>query len=286
MRVSISLLIISLLLTANQLLASNSNNPVGACAGAMGNASVTFTSIYSGFHNQAGLAFIDKAEFGISYRNNFLLKQTGLKSAIFAIPIKKIGVIGISINSFGYSAYGEHKFGIAYAKKFGDVFSFGLQIDYLQTQFNDSYGKKGVVLAEFGLLGKLTDELTIGAHIFNPTRAYLDKEIDDRVPTIIKAGLGYEFSKKLLTSIEIEKDLDVTKPNFKAGIEYKPYKQIALRLGVNSNYVKASFGVGIYLNNLAIDIASEYHQTLGFVPQFSLKYSINKKKKNTDAPAN
>ena len=286
MKVSISLLIISLLLTANQLLASNSNNPVGARAGAMGNASVTFTSIYSGFHNQAGLAFIDKAEFGISYRNNFLLKQTGLKSAIFAIPIKKIGVIGISINSFGYSAYGEHKFGIAYAKKFGDVFSFGLQIDYLQTQFNDSYEKKGVVLGEFGVLGKLTDELTIGAYIFNPTRAYLDKEIDDRVPTIIKAGLGYEFSKKLLTSIEIEKDLDITKPNFKAGIEYKPYKQIALRLGVNSNYVKASFGVGIYLNNLVIDIASEYHQTLGFVPQFSLKYSINKKKKNTDAPAN
>jgi len=283
MRFSIYLLTLSLLISANQLLASNNNYPVGARAGAMGNASVTFTSIYSGFHNQAGLAFIDRAEFGISYRNNFLLKQTGLKSAVFAIPIKKIGVIGVSINSFGYNAYGEHKFGIAYAKNFGDVFSFGLQIDYLQTQFDDPYGNKGVVIGEFGVLGKLTDELTIAAHVFNPTRAYLQKEIDDRVPTIIKAGLGYQFSGKLLTSLEIEKDMDITKPNVKAGIEYKPHKAIALRVGINSNHVKASFGVGVYLNNLVLDIASEYHQTLGFVPQFSIKYAINKKKANVPA---
>ena len=285
MRAKITTLLFLSLIVAYQTLASNGNYPVGARASAMGNASVTFTSIYSGFHNQAGLAFIDKTEFGVSYRNSFLLKQTGLKSGVFAIPIKKIGVIGISVNSFGYSAYGEHKFGIAYAKKFGDVFSFGLQVDYLQTQYSDPYGSKGVVVAEFGVLGKLTDEFTIAAHIYNPFRAYLDEEIDDRVPTIIKAGLGYKFSEKLLTSLEIEKDLDISRPNIKAGIEYKPYKQIALRVGVNSNHVKASFGVGVYLNNLVLDIASEYHQTLGFVPQLSLKYSINKKKKSADAPA-
>lgn len=284
MRELLFILIITFSFSAKQLIASNNNYPVGARAGAMGNASVTFTSIYSGFHNQAGLAFLDKAEFGISYRNNFLLKQTGLKSAVFAIPVKKIGVFGISINSFGYSAYGEHKFGIAYAKEFGNVFSFGLQIDYLQTQFSDYYGSKGVVIAEFGVLGKLTDNFTIGAHIFNPTRAYLQKEIDDRVPTIIKAGLGYKFSEKLLTSLELEKDMDISKPNIKAGIEYKPHKVIALRVGINSNYVKASFGVGVYLDNLVIDVASEYHQTLGFVPQVSLKYAISKKK--ADAPAN
>ncbi|MBD79890.1 MAG: hypothetical protein CL840_13335 [Crocinitomicaceae bacterium] len=286
MRKFSSLISLTLLLVVNHVFASNNNYPVGARAAALGNASVTFTSVYSGFHNQAGLAYLENIEFGFSYRNNFLLKQTGLKSGVLAIPIKKIGVVGLSVNSFGYNSYGEHKFGLAFAKQFGDVFSFGLQLDYLQTQFNDPYGSKGVVLGEFGVMGKLTKELTIAAHIFNPTRTYMDKETSDRVPTIIKAGLGYEFSEKLLTSIELEKDLDLPKPNFKAGIEYKPYKAIALRVGANSYPVKASFGVGVYLNKLALDVASEYHQTLGFIPQFSLRYSIIRKKNNADDTAN
>jgi hypothetical protein len=222
-----------LLVSALFSLASNGNYPVGSRAGAMGNASVTFKSVFSNFHNQAGLGNLEQAEFGASYRNNFLLQQTGLKSVAGAVPISKVGVIGFSVNSFGYSQYGEHKFGLAFAKKFADYISMGLQVNYLQTQFNSNYGNKGVVVAEFGVMGKLTNELTIGAHIYNPTRTYLSEEFKERIPTIIKAGLGYSFSEKLLTSLEMEKDLDITKPNFKAGLEYKPYKPLALRFGFN-----------------------------------------------------
>lgn len=260
-------------------LASNNNYPAGARAGAMGNASVTFSNLFSSFNNQAGLGYLKQVEFGFSYRNNFLLKQTGLKSAALAIPLNKIGVVAISVNSFGYNNYGEHKFGLAYAKQFGDVFSMGLQIDYLQTQFNDNYGSRGVLLGEFGVQGKLTDNLMVGAHVYNPTRTFINKESDDRVPTIIKAGLGYTFSEKLITSIELEKDLDIEKPNFKAGIEYKPNAIVALRVGVNSLHAKFSFGAGFYWKDLVIDVASEYHQTMGFVPQVSLIYGLKSKKK-------
>jgi hypothetical protein len=262
--------------------ASGNNYPAGARAGAMGNSSLTFRTVFSSFHNQAGLGYLEEIQFGAAYRNNFLLKQTGLKSAALAIPVSQFGVVGLSVNSFGYSEYGEHKFGLAYAKKFADYLSMGIQINYLQTQFNSNYGSRGVIVAEFGVMGKLTDELTVGAHIYNPTRTYLSEEIKDRVPTIVKAGLGYEFSEKLLTTIEVEKDLDIKKANFKAGLEYRPYEPVALRFGFNSYDVKLSFGLGVYLGNLQLDIASEYHQTLGFVPQASAVYKLAKRKKKDE----
>ena len=249
---------------------------MGPRAIAMGNASLTFENTFSNFHNQAGLGFLREFSAGVAYRNNYLLQETGLKSLAVAIPIQKFGVIGMSVNSFGFSAYGEHKFGLAYSKSFGDVLSMGIQIDYLQTQFAEPYGSRGVVAGEFGVLAKLNAKTKIGAHIYNPTRAYLDKPVNERLPTILKVGMSYSFSESLLTTLEMEKSLDF-KPNIKAGLEYLIDKKFSIRGGVNSFPVKVCFGGGMKLGNLDIDLASEYQQNLGFVPSFGIRYKFNKK---------
>ena len=54
---------------------------------------------------------------------------------------------------------------------FGENFSAGIQLDYLTTKIGEGYGNNGVVAGEFGLQAKPLKNLTIGAHIFNPSRA-------------------------------------------------------------------------------------------------------------------
>ncbi|UTW62913.1 hypothetical protein KFE98_01790 [bacterium SCSIO 12741] len=257
------------------LMATKNDRITGARSGAMGNASVTFSSVYSAFNNQAGLGGLEYAEAGIAYRNHFMLSETGYKAAAVAVPFKSFGVIGVSFSSFGYSAYGEHQIGLAYAKQFGKKLSMALQLDYLQLQFNEPYGSTGVLLGEFGVQAQLTQDLRFGFHVYNPTRAYLNKDVDERVPTYIKAGLAYEFSEKLLTTFEINKDLDHN-PDFRVGVEYKPVQKLAIRAGFNTSPASPSLGAGFLFGNWRIDLSSEYHYALGFTPQASIRYVFEK----------
>ena len=40
--------------------------------------------------------------------------------------------------------------------------------------------------------------------------------------------------------------------------------------------IAAAFGVGVYEKGLKLDLASSYHQVLGFIPEVSLTYVFEK----------
>jgi hypothetical protein len=267
-----------LIFASTQLWAWNENTPLGARSAALANASVTLSDVWSAQQNQAGLGYLKKISAGVSFENRFLLKDLATKSLVAAVPTK-YGVIGLSVSSFGNcKLYSENKYGLAYAKAFGDVFSMGIQFDYLSTNIAENYGKSGVIAAEAGIQAKLAKNLYIGSHIFNPTRALIAKYNDERAPTIIRLGLRYEFSKVVFTSIEVVKDIE-KKPAYKVGIEYMIIKQFYLRVGVASNPFYNAFGFGANLKKFKLDVSTSYHQTLGYVPQLSMSVELDAFKK-------
>lgn len=257
----------------------NENNPVGARSSGLGNASVSFGDVWSAHHNQAGLGFVRDISAGAYYENRFLLKELSIKGGVVALPVKG-GTFGLCISNFGYSLYNENKYSLSFAKTFGDKLSAGIAIDYLSTKIGEGYGSKGVLAAEFGIQAKPLKGLTIGAHVFNPTRSKIADYNDERLPTIIRFGGDYNFSDKVTVAIETEKDI-AQKAIFKAGIEYKPVKEFYIRAGIGTNPTLTSFGFGINLKNLKIDIAANYHQTLGFSPQLGLTYTFKKAETTT-----
>ena len=262
------------------------NFAIGARSAAMANSSVMLADIWSGHHNQAGLASVSEISGGIYYENRFAVKELGLNAAVIALPVNLWGgsVFGLSFSYFGYSMYNDIKVGLAYAKKLGERYSVGIQFDYLRTSIGEDYGNRGTIAVEVGLQAELIDDLNIGVHIFNPTRAKaVQYEIQDvvtteRIPTILRFGLSYTFSEKVILTIEAEKDV-YTKPTLKAGIEYQAIKQLYLRGGVSSYPVSSSFGFGLYLGTFTLDFAATKHQVLGYTPQISLSYEINSKSK-------
>ena len=74
-------------------------------------------------------------------------------------------------------------------------------------------------------------------------------------------------------NIEVEKDL-LNKPLFRAGTEYNFAKPMYARIGLSVNPMAFSFGFGLEFGKLTIDIASGYHQALGFSPAGSIIYSF------------
>ncbi|MCD6066467.1 MAG: hypothetical protein K0S33_1293 [Bacteroidetes bacterium] len=256
------------------------NFTVGARAAALGGASVTLDDVYSAQNNQAGLGFLKNISAGAYYENRFLLKQLGYSSLTGALPIKR-GTFGLTYTSFGYSMFRQSKAGLGYGMKLGESFSAGVGLNYLSYSIGDIYGKAHAFSVELGLQGKLSKQVTVAAHIYNPNRAQITNYNNEKIPSQLKFGVQYKFSKQLLVIAEAEKST-YTNINFKGGIEYAPAKEFYIRAGVNSYPTQAAFGIGVNLEGLRFDLSSSYHNILGFSPQVGLSYVFGKIKEEKE----
>lgn len=254
------------------------NYPTGAKSASLGHASVALSDLWSSYNNQAGLAFLEAPEVGAFVENRFLMQELNAQGLAYAMPFKKMGgTLGINLYRFGYSNFNDNKLGLTFAKKFGKVFSAGIQLNLHYFQQGGAYESILTATGELSVLLFLAENWTLGAHVFNPTRSSMASFDREKVPTVFRLGTAYAFSDKVQATLEIEKDL-VYDPTFRAGIEYKPGKKISIRAGINSNPISPAFGLGLHLGDFVLDAASAWHQTLGFNPQASLSYRFNRPK--------
>lgn len=275
--------VVSLLLISTWGFASGDNFTAGARATSMGDASITLSDVFSTTTNQAGLAFMNEVAFGIFSDRKFISAQTNNFNAAIAVPFApKIGSFGLSVNYYGYNLYNETKIGLAYARKFGTKFSVGIQFDYLRFFILEN-GQKNIFTIEAGFQYRPWKVLTFGAHIYNPIPYKMDKVFNERLPTIVKLGLGYEPSPKVLIAVEYQQDIN-HKPQFKGGIEYRPIKYLNIRTGVQTTPFSVSFGLGTAIKGFRLDAGSSYHPVIGFTPQLSAIYGFVPKKKKPEEP--
>lgn len=250
------------------------NPPLGARSLGMAGCGTALTAdIWNAQNNQAGLAFIKNYQAGIFYENRFMLSELGMKGFAAAAPFKA-GTVGLEVTSLGLGKlYSETKIGGSFAKTFGPRFAAALQLNYFNTHIAENYGSSTTVCGEFGLIAIPVKNFTVGFHMYNPTRAKLNGNLDERLPTIMRLGTVYSFSDRVLISVEAEKDVDY-KPVIRGGLEYRPVPNFYLRAGAASNPGLIAFGFGIVMKKLRLDIASSFHSQLGFSPSVGLQYGL------------
>lgn len=242
----------------------------GGRSAAMGSTSATATDFWSVHNNQAGLAFFDKTAAGIYYENRFLLKDLGYQTGAVAVKTK-YGMLGATVGYTGDANFNTAKAGLVYARKFGTRVAAGIQLDYIGTSLAESYGNKSNVTFEAGIMVKLTEQLSFGAHTFNPIHAKLTTEENDWIPSTINAGLGFSFSDKLILSAEAFKNSE-NPIEFRSGAEYKLNQIAYARIGLSTSPFRYTFGFGIEMKQFTFDLSSSVHAQLGYSPQVSLQY--------------
>lgn len=259
-------------------------NVLGARSKGLGSSSVTLSGFWSGFNNQASLSDYNKLAAGIYYENRFIVKEMSLAAGGFILPTKT-GTFGLNLTWFGYSNYNEKKIGLGYGRKFGKSFSAGVQLDYLSTYIADDYGNKNLLTFELGFKAAVGENIVIGGHLFNPVPVYIQKEFNERVPTVFTIGAAYHISKKLFITLETEKNSEF-KPLIRGGIEYHIIDRVAVRTGYSTlpsqngstKFSIASlytFGFSLNFEKLDIDFASSYHNILGWSPSLSAIIKFN-----------
>lgn len=269
------LYLLGLLLIGLPVFVSGSNAclPFGGRQAGMGNAGVSLYDFWAIGHNQAGIAHLENAAAGFYFENRYHTREMAYGAAAFILPTTS-GVFGINVSYFGFSLYNESRISLAYARAFGERLSTGLQLNYMHTYIGEGYGSTANATVELGFIYELLPGLNIGAHIFNPTQARIADYADERLPVILRTGLSYSFSENLMVIAETEKDIN-HKAVFRAGIEYQLTEGVNVRAGLGTFPATNAFGFGLRLGSADIDIASSFHNILGYSHQISILYNFN-----------
>ncbi len=180
-----------------------------------------------------------------------------------------VGAIGIEVNQFGSDQYREQKIGLSYSRLLGKKIGLGIQLNYLQLSIEEN-GSAGAVSAEINFLSKLTDDVSVGVHLYSPAPVELAEDFE--IPSLFTVGAEYRLSPSILVSAEVYKDIDFP-VRIRYGLAYTVREIVELRLGGSTEPSQFSFGVGVRAwSGLHIDVASNYDVRLGFSPALGLRY--------------
>ncbi|GAB3198042.1 hypothetical protein ABID22_000667 [Pontibacter aydingkolensis] len=251
--------------------------PVGARGAALGNASVTLPDLWALHNNVAGIAGLLQPQFGAYVENRFGMRELTTVALLGVIPTAKYGSYGLSFSRFGDELYSQQHAGLGVAHKLGQ-FSLGAKLDVWQIAV-EGYGSQKAMALSIGGQAEVIPDLYFGAYAYNLNQAKLAAYEDERLPTIMKAGLAYRPYYKLLLAAETEKNIDYD-ATFKAGIEYQLLTdKFTLRSGFNSLTSKATFGAGFIARHLLVDYALGSTTLLGTSHHLSLTYRVQPKEK-------
>ena len=271
----------------------------GARAAGLSNASVALAGeVWSMGNNVAGLGEIQRPSVGFYAENRYFSSALNVGALTVALPLgrqpeaadgaaapaapvapavrtwARHGVVAFEAQRFGGVLYNETRVGAGYGYRFGQI-SLGARVDMLQVSI-EGLGSRRVALGTLGgQIEILPNRLTFGASLYNLSQTKLASYQDERVPTVLKAGLAYRPNAQVMLLVETEKDVEQD-ANFKAGLEYRPVPMLAARLGVASLTEQASAGLGVVAGAFQIDYAASFQQALGFSQHLSVSKSLGK----------
>tara|TARA_B100000508_G_scaffold118450_1_gene98536 strand:- start:51579 stop:52418 length:840 start_codon:yes stop_codon:yes gene_type:complete len=253
--------------------------PQGARSAALGESSVTFVDAFSFHHNPGALGFLEKGTVGFSYQSRYLLKELQSQGFAVAQPLKK-GVISVGGQFYGYEQFRTNRLGAGYSMKLSDNIAVGVQLNYMSLRLDPTYGVRHTLSGEFGLLGKINDDISIGFSVVNLGRAKLSDFQDDRFSTLIRLGASYQIVDDLLITAEIMQEV-AFQARLKGGFEYNPemVSMLSVRCGVQSNPMELAFGFGLDFDPVKLDLATQYNQLLGWTPSAGLVIDFYNAKK-------
>lgn len=251
------------------LFAQGVTGPIGSKAWMMGGASASAVDLWSANNNPGAMGMLSHTHVGIYSEQRFM--ESNLKLAnITGIYHNKWLNFGASVNYYGYQAFNQQKISLSAGKKLSSTVSLGVQLNYLATNIQD-YGNAGAWALGAGLAYKPIEKLTFGLMVFNPTQSKYTETLNERIPTITRMGLTYKVSKKVMVQMEADQTLQ-QKLILRGGLEYQLHEILSLSAGAANNPVYYTFGASLAMKKLKLDMATSFHEVLGYSPHIGLVF--------------
>lgn len=267
------LFILLIALSLPSIIRSQWTYPAGAGAVATGFTSAARNDFWAVCNNQAAISFTDQFSAGVYTENKYLIDEMNRVVVAAIIPLSGPRLL-VSADHLGGTEFSQLKAGAGCAMQFGRHFSVSMQLDYLNMTIGSGYGTYHAITFETGLFTNLTEKLALGMHIFNPVLVKWNGT-SEIIPAKIRGGIRFRPEPSLRLYAEIDKSTGAPARLY-CGAEYCFKERFYIRAGVTSGVVRYSFGGGIRLKRMFIDISSTVHSWLGYSPQVSFTYSFGK----------
>jgi hypothetical protein len=134
--------------------------------------------------------------------------------------------------------------------------------------------KASAVSGDIAITAMPAENLAITAILVNPTRTTFNNLSGDRLPGNVQLGVAYTEADNFCLAAKLLWN-NFEQVNCSMGAEYVLIKQFSLLAGVEyPEIISYSFGVGMALEQLGINISGKLHPQLGLSSAFSLSYKI------------
>ncbi len=238
---------------------------LGARNNALAGASLTINDAWATLNNVGMIGRAEHSTGALTYQNRYNIPEFMVLGGSY---IQTFGLFngGLSFYRFGTDLFSEQKLGLAFGNTIQMV-SIGGGVNLIQYRI-EGLGSWQYWVFELGGVAQLSDQLFIGAHIFNIST-------HDDTPVIMKAGISYRPITDLMINIETHKSLNA-ETRFVAGIEYFLIKPLALRSGFSTNPFKSAYGLGFILSPFDFNYAFSNQSDIGAIHELSLNFSFGK----------
>ena len=244
----------------------------GAASLGMAGSDILLSNIQSIHTNQAGLTSIKSLEAQVTAQQWYGISELIDGSLGVALPAGKFGVVGLSVSSYGVKSYSEQSFGLVYARDLSRHLAIGAKVGMFNLRI-DQYGSTLSPNFEIGMRSTLLEPFVLAAHVRSPVRTRITSTTD--IPTHLSLAIGYQPSKKLITTLEASTYID-GKPNVSLGIDYRIIEMLSLRFGAATQPGIVSGGFALhFMERIHIEGSVSSHQTLGITPGISVVYGLD-----------
>lgn len=209
-----------------------------------------------------------KKAVNIGGQNRFMVSDVQFIHTGF-LAVKGTQQFGVGAQFLGNNTFSRWSIQGQYSRKLLEHLDAGIRLKTNQVSI-EGYGNRFGLDADLGIQSKINKKIRLGAVVQNLLRFNVAEQ--EQSGTTIRLGMQYIPSQKVRILTEIQQEF--AQPlSVNAGVEYLPNTSLRCRIGMRSNPIMPSFGVGYVLKSkFVLDAFGTYHQVLGLSSGINLSY--------------
>jgi len=226
------------------------------------------------FINCSGLAQLKGLALSAYYTRPFGMKELNFGSLAAIVPTS-IGSFATGLASFGNEIYREQSVILSLSRSVKQNIYYGFNLHYMKLQIS-GYGSDFSFGLDIGFLVRIIPKMRWGFFATNLNRAAMGKT-SDNLPQTFGTGIAIFPVEDLTLDLDIFKD-SMFPLEFRCGIEYLLFHQIALRTGFSTEPAQFAAGLGFLFSHFELDYAVTTHPDLGLTHHLSFQLRLKNKR--------
>lgn len=193
--------------------------------------------------------------------------------AAFGTLPTKVGITALGFHRYGDNLFNETRVRLGYKNEWEQL-HFGLVLNYNHITFGGVYGSGGALGIDVGIAAQISNEFWIGAKAMNINQpVYNFSGADEDLTRDLSIGFSYLLEDRALFMMDVVKDVRYP-VSYRGGLEMKIIKEVKGRIGVTTEPLTYSFGLGYGKDFWNVNFALQKHQLLGLSPGFDLLFTF------------